>query len=187
LCFRGFISIPLVHLASGTDRSVISVQTRTPGFTLVELVITILIVGILAVAGLPRLFSIQAFDNRGFLDEVVAALRYAQKAAIASRRNVCVTFSANSLALTVASGAGSTAPCDTPLKSPMGDASFQIPRTGRKPTGAVFQFVYPAFHFDALGRPRSAPDNAVARQVILIAGVVQAIKIESETGYVYAD
>lgn len=164
------------------------IEPRPSGFTLVELIVTLLVVAILAVAALPRLLNIQTFDNRGFLDETVAALRYAQKTAIASRRNVCVTFSPalNSLTLTVASTAGSTAACDTALKSPMGDASFQIPRSGRRPSNALFQSLYPAFHFDALGRPRTSPDNLVARQTIQIVGVTQTIKIESETGYVYA-
>jgi MSHA pilin protein MshC len=163
------------------------IERRSTGFTLVELIVTLLVVAVLAAAALPRLLSTQTFDNRGFLDEAVAALRYAQKAAIASRRNVCVTFSINSLTLNVASAAGSTAACDTALKSPMGDASFQIPRSGRRPSNAVFQSVNPAFHFDALGRPRTGSDNPIARQTIQIVGVAQTIKIESETGYVYAN
>jgi MSHA pilin protein MshC len=162
-------------------------EPRSTGFTLVELIVTLLVVAILAVAALPRLLNIQTFDNRGFLDETISALRYAQKAAIASRRNVCVNFSLTSLTLNVASVAGSTAACDTALKSPMGDASFQIPRSGRQPSNAVFQSLNPTFHFDALGRPRTSPDNPVARQIIQIVGVAQTIKIESETGYVYAN
>jgi MSHA pilin protein MshC len=163
------------------------IERRSTGFTLVELIVTLLVVAILAAAALPRLLSIQTFDNRGFLDETIAALRYAQKAAIASRRNVCLSFSLNSLTLNVASAAGSTAACDTALVSPMGDASFQIPRSGRRPSGAVFQSVNSPFHFDALGRPRTSSDNPVARQTIQIVGVAQTIKIESETGYVYAN
>jgi MSHA pilin protein MshC len=162
-------------------------ESRSTGFTLIEIIVTLLVVAILAFAALPRLLSIQTFDNRGFLDETVAALRYAQKVAIASRRNVCINFSLNSLTLNIASAAGSTAACDTALKSPMGDAAFQIPRSGHRPTDAVFQSVNPTFHFDALGRPRTSPDNPVARQTIQIVGVTQTIKIESETGYVYAN
>ena len=62
------------------------------GYTLVELVTTIVIVGILGAAGIPKLFDYQAISERGYVDEVASAIRYAQKIAIASRCEVSVTI-----------------------------------------------------------------------------------------------
>jgi MSHA pilin protein MshC len=66
------------------------------GFTLIELVTTLVIVGILSVVALPRFFDDQAFGERGYVDEVASALRYARKIAVATECEVSVTLTANS-------------------------------------------------------------------------------------------
>lgn len=63
------------------------------GFTLVELITIMVIVGILAVAALPRFFEVSTFEDRGSADQVKSILRFAQKTAIAQRRDVSVVIS----------------------------------------------------------------------------------------------
>lgn len=66
---------------------------------MVELIIVIVIIGILASVAAPRFFERTAFDERGYYEDTLAALRYAQKLAIATGCEVQVTISSNSYTL----------------------------------------------------------------------------------------
>jgi MSHA pilin protein MshC len=69
------------------------------GFTLVELVLVIVILGVISVTALPMLFSRTDFEQRGFFDELLQATRYAQKLAVASNCDVQVTLNSGDFAL----------------------------------------------------------------------------------------
>jgi MSHA pilin protein MshC len=148
------------------------------GFTLIELVMVLILVGVLAVAVMPRFFDRAVFDARGFQDETLAALRYAQKEAVAQRRTVCITFSSTGVTLTVAANAG-TATC-TPsvnLAGPNGTSPFSI---ASRSAAVKYQGVPANFSFNALGQPQ--PNT---RQTIQIVGMASAITVEQDTGYVH--
>ena len=152
------------------------------GFTLIELIVVMMIVGILAVAVLPRFVDNQSFNGRGFSDETLAALRYAQKAAIAQRRNVCVAFTATTVTLTIANAAGNIAlaPCNTPLASPTGVVTFVV--TARP--GISFSGTPPAnFSFNALGQPST---TATVSMNISDGSTTWTVTLERETGYVHS-
>ncbi len=69
------------------------------GFTMVELVVVLILVGVLAVFAVPRFALFRELRDAGFRDEVIATLRYAQKTAIAKRRMVCVLIGSDQLEL----------------------------------------------------------------------------------------
>lgn len=89
------------------------------GFTLVELIAVLILLGILGFVALPRLQQTAGFGQLGFHDRVGAALRFAQKSAVAQRRLVCATVAADRLALSVATAFGDVA-CANPMAGPAG-------------------------------------------------------------------
>jgi len=92
------------------------------GFTLVELVMVIVILGLLAVVAVPRLSMGDSFRTTAFRDEVVAALRYAHKAAVSHRRLVCVTIDSRQVAIMIAATNPASA-CSAPLNGPTGETA----------------------------------------------------------------
>lgn len=151
---------------------------RQGGFTQVELIVVIILAGILAAVALPRWRGESGFEERRFRDELLSALRYAQKSAIAARRTACATFTASppraDFRLSSANGA---ADCTTGagLTGPDGNA-LVVGATGN----ASFAALPGDIVFDAGGRP-----NAGA--VISFSGLNAALSItvEAETGYVH--
>ena len=163
------------------------------GFTLVELVIIMVIVGILAVAAMPRFADRTDFDARGFYDGTLSALRYAQKSAIAQRRNVCVAFSAagvspatitlrirNDFSTDCNAGCG-----DNALARDLAGPTGLVPHRVTAPAGVTFAaaaapLVYPAsFNFC----PSGAATSGQAFRVQQLPG--NTITIVGATGYVY--
>jgi MSHA pilin protein MshC len=141
------------------------------GFTTIELVMVIVILGILSVTIAPVFFDNSIFQARGFSDQLLATLRYAQKSAIAQHRLVCVDLTATSITLTIATLNTDTS-CNLALNLP-----DRADNTLTAPAGITLN---PAttLNFDALGRASSAA-------TITVSGVSNAITVEAETGYVH--
>ena len=79
------------------------IGTRS-GFTLTELVTVLVILGIIAAFTAPRFFDRTVFDELGFYQELVAALRYGSKIAVGSGCPVQVSISASGCALAQQAG-----------------------------------------------------------------------------------
>lgn len=119
-------------------------QGAVCGFTLIELVITILVIGILAAVVAPRFFDVRIFQDRAFYDQAIASVRYAQKLAIATRCPVRVQFTTTGLALyrPATTGACTTGPYDTAVTDPSGAAATftRTAPSGLTLTAANFSF-----------------------------------------------
>ncbi len=121
------------------------------GYTLVELVTVIVILGILAAFAVPRFADHQVFEERGFYEEVVAALRYGQKIAVGSGCPVQISIDASGYALTQQTVLANR--CDP------GDVSYAVPvllpdgqaAAGSTPAGITLGPVV-TYQLDGLGQ-----------------------------------
>ncbi|SDD37634.1 MSHA pilin protein MshC [Massilia sp. PDC64] len=82
-------------------------RARTAGFTMVELIVVMVIIGALAAIGIPRLVGDKSNEAAVFGDQVVSGLRRAQKIAMGHRRVVSATVGPRAVVLRV-NASGST-------------------------------------------------------------------------------
>ncbi len=133
----------------------------SPGYTLIELVTVIVILGILAAIAVPRFSDRVVFEERGFYEEVVASLRYGQKIAVGSGCPVQISIDANGYALAQQSVLANR--CDP------GDVSWAVPvllpdgqaAAGTTPTGVTLGPVV-TYQFDGLGKTDLGTDLTVS-------------------------
>jgi MSHA pilin protein MshC len=146
---------------------------RGRGFTLVELVVIISVLGLMAAVIGPRFVGRDTFASRGFHDEAQAVVRYAQKTAIAWRRPVFVCVTATTIS------AGSVAGCGTLLVNPLSGAAL----TATAPSGVTLT---PGnFSFDGGGRPSPNAQVTIAFASAIAGDPARQIVVEAETGYVH--
>lgn len=65
------------------------------GFTLIELIVVLVLVGVLALTALPRFFDTRDYSGRGFYDELIGAVRFARATAVASGCGVQVRITSS--------------------------------------------------------------------------------------------
>jgi MSHA pilin protein MshC len=149
----------VIELGAHSQVSIVTERNGQRGFTLVELITVMVIVGILAVSVLPRFFTVSDFEDRGSADQVKSLLRFAQKTAIAQRRPISVAVS----------GGAASPNCTTVLAG----AALTCQVKSAVAAGAG------TYTFNALGQL-----TAPAAPVTLTIGST-TITVEAETGYVH--
>lgn len=137
------------------------------GFTLVELVAVILILGVMATVGASKFFNQSTFQETQYHQEILSALRFAQKIAIASQIDVTVCLTTNSYTLYYSAGSCS----GTILKRPSGQGNYTD--SGTSAISSALNYT-----FDAQGTATST-----GAYTFTIGG--RNITVEQVTGYVH--
>ncbi len=134
------------------------------GFTLVELVVVILLIGIIGFVAGPRFVKTDTFAEHRAADEILSALRFTQQMAMARGGGIQLRLGANSYTVEETDG--------TPLQSP--DRSGAYSKT--LPNGVTASTITLAF--DGLGQPVPNADASINIGSL-------SITVEADTGYAH--
>ena len=131
------------------------VVSASPGFTLIELIMVIVLISIISVSVMPKFISTSSFSLVGGAAMVAADIRYTQELAMGTNQSKSITFT---------DGASSYDTVD--------GRTINLPSHVSILTGATF-------NFNSLGKP-----TAGGLVTISAGGPTKTINVESDTGNV---
>jgi len=134
------------------------------GFTLVELVVVILLIGIIGFVAGPRFVKTDAFAERRAADEILSALRFTQQMAMARGGGIRLVLTGNNYTVEETNG--------TPLQSPDRSGAY----SKNLPAGVTASPI--TLTFDGLGQPVPNADASISIGSL-------SITVEADTGYAH--
>lgn len=161
------------------------------GYSLIELVFVLILLGVVAFIVVPRLFNRSTYSITAFYDRFTAALDYARSVAVASNCPVEVQITAGGFSLEQPSGTASgtnLCPSGSYTRSVPNPASGD-PFTANTPSGATFSAGTGDFCFGSLGQVLAdcaQPDGAAGsnRTITLQSGsATLTVTVYASTGY----
>lgn len=148
------------------------------GFTTIELVVVIILLGIMSAAIIPKMFSMQGFSERAYINEVLNKLRAIQL------RSMQQTNTANCHSITITNklltnDVGNAQGCDI-----WSSGSTQVVITEANVAFDLTQAT--SFNFNSLGQVENCNISPCKVRIVTDAGDSLSVTIESE-GYIHVE
>lgn len=152
---------------------------RQQGFTLVELVVVLVLVGVLAVFALPKMLDQGSLEARSYGARLQAIVMHANRQAIAQRKPIRVAFATTGASLAYVSGAA----LSVPLIDPTTGVAYSLACPPKIPncltsTGNV------VFNANNSGRAVTSTSQPLVVNIV-VPGYTTQFTIENETGYIH--
>ena len=151
-----------------TNLKTITGLKYSSGFTLIELVVVILLIGIISFVAAPRFMTTSVIKERSAADEMIAALRFTQQMAMSRGGGIQFRTTANDYNVELTVG-------PTPLPSPDRSGNY----TKSFPSGVTANVV--TIEFNGLGEP--LPLIPSTNKTITVGSYT--ITVEADTGYAH--
>jgi MSHA pilin protein MshC len=146
-------------------------QRRSHGYTMIELIVVLTLMGALAAVAIPRMTDRTALQERGFQDEVRSLLRHSRKVAVSRQRDVCVLLTPAQGSAVYANGLGCNAAA--PVTAPGNTDPYVI----RVPAGVTLGGAA-LVRFNSGGQPVPNVDHVINVGAL-------ALTVSRETGILY--
>lgn len=137
------------------------------GFTLVELIVVIVILGIISINVGSRFLSGSAFADRKVADELIEAIRYAQHIAMSRGGYIKVVTTATSYSVEKTD--------NTPIPNPNRSGNYSVTIPANTSLNPV------TISFNGLGQPTPNANSTIT----IGTPTVITITVEGETGYAH--
>ena len=162
------------------------ISNKKRGFTLVELVLTIVLLGIFAAVGLPKFFDQSVFDERYFHDDLLSAARYAQRLATGSGCAVRLSVSGSGFSLDQDANCSLSSPSySVSVNRPLDSEPFS--NTDVPSSITTFISSKAIYHYLPEGRVVDSSGVSVGNATVFLSGTSsRIIYIVGATGYVYS-
>jgi len=157
----------------------VAAAAREDGFTIVELVVTLVVVAVLAVVAAPRFLSVSEMNADLFRTELLSALRYAQRLSVATGCGVQVQLAGSTYTLTQQTGCAGSTWTQAVVDPSTNGASYA--RTA--PNGVALTSTVNPLRFDALGRATNSSGTVTGATFNVGA---RTISVVGESGFAQA-
>jgi len=152
---------------------------KAKGFTVIELISVLVILGIITASAIPLMSSKSAYDERFFYDDLLQAFRFSQRLSVASGCSAQITLSGTSFNLLQDSACNSAAPVfDKTVYFP---GSGDVYQNNDLPSGATYTSSLSPIIFNSLGQAVNSSGNVFSQATIVVGG--RTILVDGETGF----